>query len=252
MIKSNVNIEQPIGEFESIKSISIVLPVHNEYKNLEKLIPDWDNKLSKIDNLIYEYVIVEDGSTDGTKELIKDFEKKYSIVNLSSHLKRGYGQAVLDGINASNYKFILCTDSDNQISVQSLIDNINLLPKKNYFLFGARSPRKDPLHRIIYSKIFKVFHKLIFKSNLEDPSCPFVIGGKKLFNKMPQKLLLKMREGFWWGFVAVTIKLNIELKEVKIKHFKRIEGEAGYSLIKMPGIIIRNIIGLLSIKFSKL
>jgi len=252
VIKSNVNIEQPIGEFESLKSISIVLPVHNECKNLEKLIPDWDNKLSKIDNLIYEYVIVEDGSTDGTKELIKDFEKKYSIVNLSSHLKRGYGQAVLDGINASNYEFILCTDSDNQITVHSLIDNINLLPKKNYFLFGARSPRKDPLHRIIYSKIFKAFHKLIFKSNLEDPSCPFVIGDKKLFNKMPQKLLLKMREGFWWGFVGVAIKLNIEIREVKIKHFKRTEGEAGYSLFKMPGIIIRNIVGLLIIKFTKL
>ena len=247
-----MNIEQPISEFESVKSISIVLPVHNEYKNLEKLIPDWDNKLSKINNLIYEFVIVEDGSTDGTKELIKDFEKTYSIINLSSHLKRGYGQAVIDGINASNYKFILCTDSDNQISIESLIDNITLLPEKNYFLFGARSPRKDPLHRIIYSKLFKVFHKILFSSNLEDPSCPFVIGEKKLFNKLPQKLLLKMKEGFWWGFVAVTIKLNIELKEVKIKHFKRTEGEAGYSLIKMPGIIIRNIIGLLSIKFSRL
>ena len=125
-------------------------------------------------------------------------------------------------------------------------------PKKNYFLFGARSPRKDPLHRIIYSKLFKIFHKILFNSNLEDPSCPFVIGEKKLFNEMPQKHLLKMREGFWWGFVAVAIKLNIELKEVKIKHFNRTEGEAGYSLIKMPGIIIRNIIGLLSIKFSKL
>ena len=155
-----MNIEQPTSELKSVKSISIVLPVHNEYKNLEKLIPEWDNKLSKINNLIYEFVIVEDGSTDGTKELIKDFEKKYSIINLSSNSKRGYGQAVIDGINASNYKFILCTDSDNQISVESLIDNIILLPEKNYFLFGARSPRKDPLHRIIYSKLFKVFHKI--------------------------------------------------------------------------------------------
>ena len=108
------------------------------------------------------------------------------------------------------------------------------------------------MHRIIYSKLFKVFHKILFNSNLEDPSCPFVVGEKKLFNKMPKKHLLKMREGFWWGFVAVAIKLNIELKEVKIKHFNRKEGETGYSLIKMPGIIIRNIIGLLSIKFSKL
>ena len=189
-----------------INLISIVLPVHNEFLNLGKLIKEWDIELKKITNIQYEFVIVEDGSSDGTKELIIELEKTFHINNLSSEKKRGYSQAVLDGIKASKGNYILCTDSDNQIKVNSLIENINNLPNGDIFLFGARTPRNDPVHRKIYSKMFKILHDLLFKSGLLDPSCPFVLGQKETFNKLPEEFLLKMREGFWWGFVAVSKK----------------------------------------------
>jgi len=231
--------------------ISIVLPVHNEYDNLEILLEEWDNELKNIFTIKHEFVIVEDGSTDGTKELIVELQNKYPIKNLSSEKKRGYSKAVLEGIKASNGKYVLCTDSDNQIKVQSLIENINQLPEKNLFLFGNRSPRNDPANRIIYSKLFKILHDLLFSSKLSDPSCPFVIGEKETFAKLPESLLLKMREGFWWGFVGVVKKKKLNFKEVSIRHFKRTKGEAGYKISSLPGIIIRNTLGLLKIKFSK-
>ena len=230
--------------------ISIVLPVHNEFLNLRHLIEQWDSELKKITKIEHEFVIVEDGSSDGTKELIIELEKNFTIVNLSSKKKRGYSQAVLDGIQASKGKYILCTDSDNQIQVNSLIENIDNLPKGEVFLFGARTPRKDPIHRKIYSKMFKFLHDILFNSNLSDPSCPFVLGEKETFKKLPNQFLLKMREGFWWGFVAVSKKMKINFHEVKIQHFKRSKGDAGYKLHQMPGIIYRNIIGLLVIKLS--
>ena len=98
--------------------ISIIFPIHNEYENLTILIKEWDSELKKISNINYEFVLVEDGSTDGTKELIKELKNKYPIVNLSSDKIRGYGKAVLDGIIGSTGDFILCTDSDNQIKVK--------------------------------------------------------------------------------------------------------------------------------------
>jgi len=231
--------------------ISIVLPVHNEVLNLKNLIEEWDAELKKISTIEYEFVIVEDGSTDGTKELIIELESKYSIVSLISEKKRGYSKAVLDGIKASNGNYILCTDSDNQIKAQSLIENINKLPEKNIFLFGKRTPRNDPFHRIVYSKLFKILHDILFFSKLSDPSCPFVLGQKETYSKLPENLLLKMHEGFWWGFVGVSKKMKIEFIEVEILHFKRNQGEAGYKISQLPGIIIRNTIGLLKIKFSK-
>ena len=231
-----------------MQSISIVFPIHNEEKNLEKLLYEWNNQLKNKIN--FEFILVEDGSKDKTKEIIRSLEKKLPIINLSQFKKRGYTEAVLDGIKYSKKKYILCTDSDNQIKVGSLIKNLNNFPNENEFLIGYRNPRKDPSHRIIYSKLFKIFHDLLFNSNLKDPSCPFVIGSKSTFDKLPQAELKKMREGFWWGFVGVCIIKKIKLIETPIEHFKRVHGEAGYKLYKLIGIIIKNSIGLIKIRFN--
>ena len=232
--------------------ISIVFPIHNEFENLQKLLEEWNDRLKLVDDLKYEFVLVEDGSTDGTKNLIKNLEKKFEIKNLSLDNKRGYTKAVMDGIDASEGDYILCTDSDNQIKVDSLIKNIKNLPSENTFLIGFRNPRNDPLNRIIYSKLFKILHDFLFSSNLKDPSCPFVIGKKSDFRKLPKDLLKKMREGFWWGFVGVCVKMKMNFKEIPIDHFKREKGAAGYKLIELPIIILRNFLGLIKIKITKI
>jgi glycosyltransferase involved in cell wall biosynthesis len=234
-----------------IIKISIVLPIHNEFHNLSDLLNQWNNELNKVKSITYEFVLVEDGSTDGTKELVIQLEKIFPIINLSAKLKRGYSRAVLDGIRAATGDYILCTDSDNQIKVKSLIDNLNNLPGDNEFLLGIRFPRNDPLIRIVYSKLFKLLHNILFRSKISDPSCPFVIGKSEEFKKLPESLLLKCREGFWWAFTAVCIKFNIKIKETKIQHFERRYGNSGYSIKKIPLIATRNIIGLFLIKFLK-
>jgi glycosyltransferase involved in cell wall biosynthesis len=231
--------------------ISIILPIHNEYHNLSNLLSEWNKELAKVKSITYEFVLVEDGSTDGTKELIIQLKKIFPIINLSAKIKRGYSKAVLDGIKSATGDYILCTDSDNQIKVKSLIDNLNNLPGDNEFLFGIRSPRKDPWIRIVYSKLFKLLHNILFRSKISDPSCPFVIGKSEEFKKLPDRLLLKCREGFWWAFTAVCIKFNIQIKETKIQHFERRYGNSGYNIKKIPLIAARNIIGLFLIKFLK-
>ncbi len=232
--------------------ISIVFPIHNEFENLQNILKEWNNKLEFVNNLEHEFVLVEDGSTDGTKNLIKDLEKEYKIKNLSLETRRGYTKAVIDGIEASEGDYILCTDSDNQIKVESLIENIKNFPEENTFLIGFRNPRRDPLNRIIYSKLFKILHDFLFNSKLKDPSCPFIIGKKNDFRKLPKDLLKKMSEGFWWGFVGVCLKMKMNFKEVPINHFKREKGIAGYKIIELPGIILRNFIGLIKIRITKI
>ena len=61
-------------------NLSIIVPVHNEVLTIGALIESWNKELIKISNLNFEFVLVEDGSTDGTKELIRTLENKYPIV----------------------------------------------------------------------------------------------------------------------------------------------------------------------------
>lgn len=228
-------------------SVSIVLPVYNEEGNLENLISDWSRKLS-LNNVDFEFVVVEDGSTDNTKSIIKSLEEKFPLINLSQDKRRGYAKAVVDGIRNSNKDFILCTDSDDQIKVDTLIENLKNFPNENEFLIGYRNPRKDPWNRLLYSKMFKLFHDFLFNSKLKDPSCPFVIGKKNTYNLLSNNELLITREAFWWGFVAIAKKRGISFKQTSIKHFKREKGEAGYKLKDLFGIIIRNSKAMITIK----
>ena len=100
------------------------------------------------------------------------------------------------------------------------------------------------------SWLFKIFHSLLFKTKLKDPSWPFVIGLTSTFKSLDKTKLGYMREGFWWGFVAVCSKEKIKFIEKPIKHFSRDKGEAGYKLKNLLGIIFRNVKGLLKIKFN--
>ena len=84
-------------------SISVVFPVHNEERNIKKLIQDWHLRLNT-SNINHEFIIVEDGSEDETKKIIKELENSYPIVNLSQEEKRGYSKAVVDGIFSSRIR----------------------------------------------------------------------------------------------------------------------------------------------------
>jgi glycosyltransferase involved in cell wall biosynthesis len=230
-------------------NLSIILPVHNEVDSLERVLSEWDSSLSKIPGLDHVFIICEDGSTDGTKELIVDLERRYPVLNNSVSWRRGYGQAVRDGFGLAKTDYVLCIDSDGQIGPDQMKE-IWKRRSEDHFLIGWRYPRFDPPVRLIYSKLFKVYHRVLFPNQLHDPSCPFVLGHTKLLERVAP-LLIYMKEGFWWGFVGACWKLKVPIDEIQIRHRERFAGNTQvYKFAKMPGIIFRNSIGLLKLRFA--
>jgi glycosyltransferase involved in cell wall biosynthesis len=230
-------------------NLSVILPVHNEVGSLERVISEWDASLRNITGLHHVFIICEDGSTDGTMELVVELERRYPIVKNSVARRRGYGQAVRDGIGLSETDYVLCIDSDGQIGPDQM-NEVWGRRSEDHFIMGWRYPRLDPTVRLIYSKLFKLFHRLLFPNRLHDPSCPFVLGHTKLLQRVVP-LLVYMKEGFWWGFVGACWKLKIPIEEIRISHRERFSGDTQvYKLAKMPGIIFRNGIGLLKLRFG--
>jgi glycosyltransferase involved in cell wall biosynthesis len=231
------------------QSLSIILPVHNEVGSLEQVLSEWHSSMASIDSLDHVFIICEDGSTDGTKDLIAALVHKFPIVNNSVESRRGYGQAVRDGIALAKTDFILCIDSDGQIGPERVADVWEVRSQDRFFI-GRRLPRQDPFFRRVYSGLFRNYHWLMFPNNLHDPSCPFVFGSSKLF-KETSPLLVFVKEGFWWGFVGACVKLNIPIEEIAIHHRRRVAGTTQvYKLNKMPGIIMRNCFGLLKLRLA--
>ena len=231
-----------------MSTLSIILPTHNEVRSIEYVIENWNNYLVK-ENIKHEFVVCEDGSTDGTKELITSLSKKYPIQNESSIDRRGYGGGVLTGIKASKYKYLLCIDSDGQCMPDSF-DIFWKNKETSDILIGIRDPRMDPIVRKIYSFLFLILHRFLFISNIKDPSCPYILAKKEVYLRLVPYSSY-MREGFWWGFIGAALKLKMNISQHSIKHYLRYDGvSVVYKPSMMPAIILRNIIGLIKLRFS--
>ena len=90
-----------------MRDIDIILPVHNEVGIIESVIDELSKEMDKT-KLDYKIIICEDGSNDGTKELLDVLKTKYKLILNQKSGRRGYGGAVIDGILNSDSKYILC------------------------------------------------------------------------------------------------------------------------------------------------
>jgi len=116
--------------------VSIVIPVYNEVGAIEKTLNDIYHYMGH-SSLPFEIIVVDDGSADGTSELIE----KISFPNLKkvAHSRNmGYGAALKSGINFSKYGLIAITDADGTYPHQ-VIPQLVELADRNDMVVGARS-----------------------------------------------------------------------------------------------------------------
>ena len=119
-------------------------------------------------------------------------------------------------------------------------------------MIGHRFKRNDTKQRLLMSKFFLLFHRILFFSNIKDPSCPYIFCKTSFFKKINPYLKF-MIEGFWWGFIAICLKKNININQIRINHKQRISGDTNvFHLKKIPSIAVKNIIGLIKIRIIKI
>ncbi len=228
--------------------LNIILPVYNEVDTIETVLKEWVLRLEPL-GLRYRFVICEDGSTDGTKQLLDRIKKIYPIVLSQKEERRGYGGAVIDGIQTAGAQYILCVDSDGQCDPKDFAAFWKMRNVSDVVI-GWRVNRADNSQRKIFSKLFKTVFRILFTTHIHDPSAPYVLFKKATI--LPYvKYLRYLREGFWWGFVGMCAKVELSICELPINHRLRVKGDTQvYHLKKIPSIAIRNLIGLIRMRLS--
>lgn len=234
---------EKITKIYGMDDLNVILPVHNEKLTIESVLKEWKSNLDKF-NIKYHFIICEDGSTDGTKSLLIKIKEKYRLILNQKDERRGYGKAVISGIEQSHSKYILCIDSDGQCSPEDF-GIFWKIKHQDSILIGWRTNRKDPFYRKIYSGSFKIIFNLLFPNSIHDPSAPYVLFRKSTISPF-LKDLTYLKEGFWWGFIGMCHKRKIIVCEQAICHRKRTKGNTVvYQWNKIPGIVCRNILGLI-------
>ena len=230
--------------------LNVILPVFNERESLEAVLSEWKKNIDKL-AIRYHFIICEDGSSDGTKELLRTIKNRYKLILKQKNERRGYGRAMIDGIKNAKAKYILCIDSDGQCDPKDFKIFWQNRDEAGIIL-GRRTKRADPLHRMIFSTFFRLVYFVLFSSNIKDPSCPYVLFKKNTVVPYLNKLVY-LNEGFWWGFSGVVVLKNFSLYQIKINHRKRFKGDTHvYKLTNILDIAIRNIVGLIRLRFTNL
>ena len=236
------------------KELSVIFPIYNEQETIKETLLEWRDTLDKL-QINYEIILAEDGSTDNTKDILIDLliNNRDLFVSNIEDKKRGYANAIRSSVKIAKGKYILNVDSDGQCDPK---DFINFWKKRdhleNSIIIGHRYNRKDSLQRLLMSKFFLILHRVLFFSRVKDPSCPYILSKNEFFVKINPYLKF-MVEGFWWGFVAICLKKNIQIYQVKINHRLRLSGQTNvFHLNKIPSIALRNIYGLIKLRFLKI
>ena len=144
------------------KKIYIVLPIFNEEKIIEKVVNDLLKYTSKFDPVI---LLINDGSSDNTKQKIKKFEGQRNIVIINKD-NEGHGQTILHGYNYAlkeKCDYIFQLDSDDQFFTEDIEKILNLKSNED-LIIGRRFKRKDQFIRLIITQIMKsiIFTVLFF------------------------------------------------------------------------------------------
>ena len=122
--------------------LSIVLPAHNEADNLPILIRDVTNYMMGL-GWNYEIIVVNDGSTDRTKEILDTLQRTDSHIKAVHHPKnRGYGATLRSGFSLATKEWIFFMDSDRQFNIKEISKLAEHIDKYD-MVIGYRKNRQN-------------------------------------------------------------------------------------------------------------
>ena len=175
-------------------SISFVVPVYNEEKRLNFF-------FSKIKNInsfckyhkINEIIFVDDGSTDKTNSIIKNYKNNSLKVRIINTKHVGMMNAIFAGINQTNSDYIITLEADVPVEIKEIFSIITKYSDQNYdILIGSRYkkfiPKDVPFVRRLVSKSFLFLYHLFYNINVSDPQIGFKIIKRNKFQNILHKI----------------------------------------------------------------
>ena len=203
--------------------ISVVIPVYNEEKNLSVL----HNKLVGILKKIskdYEIIFIDDGSTDSSFRILESLQKKSRNTKIIK-FRGNFGQtaALNAGFKYAKSPVIVTMDADLQNDPADIPKLLNKLKEGYDVVSGWRYKRKDPVSKVLFSKLSNMLRRLIVKEVIHDSGCSLKAYKKECFDDL--ELYGEMHR-----FIPTLLRWKgFKIGEVKVTHLPRKFGKSKYN-----------------------
>jgi glycosyltransferase involved in cell wall biosynthesis len=206
-------------------TISAFFPFLNDWGTIGSLVTAVDAILQKVASN-YEIIIVDDGSDEKSKEILKMLDKKFPKLRIITHkTNKGYGGALKSGIYGSKMDWIFYTDGDAQFDPRDLKILLDKKNKTTDIICGYRIKRADPFYRLLTGRTYHYLTKLLFNIPLKDIDSDFRLMRRGIFEKV------KLESDS--GLICVEMIRKIadfgyKFQDVGVTHYWRTSGKSAF------------------------
>lgn len=204
--------------------VSVVVPVYNEIDNLEALCDAVYATFASMPGVTYELIIVNDGSTDATRETLDEMTEKYNRLR-PFHLEKNRGQsaALIYGLRQARGEYILTLDGDMQNDPADFPKVLELLESYDC-VCGYREHRHDSPIRRLSSRVANKVRNWLLQDGIRDSGC-----GLKGFRAVCIPHFIPFNG--MHRFVAVFMRTaGLSIVECPVQHHPRTRGVSKYGL----------------------
>ncbi|MEM9941157.1 MAG: glycosyltransferase family 2 protein [Planctomycetota bacterium] len=219
--------------------ISFVIPVFNEQESLEELHRQID-ELARGQDYDIEIVMVDDGSTDQTWEIMERLAEKDHRIRCY-RFRRNFGKAagLRAGANRASGKYVVTMDADLQDDPAEVPRMFEKMGDDFDLVSGWKKKRHDPLGKTLPSKVFNWLVGYLTGVRLHDHNCGFKLYRREVFDEV--KLYGEMHR-----FVPVlAASRGFRVTEIPVNHRKREHGISKYGWKRLP----KGFLDLLTVSF---
>jgi dolichol-phosphate mannosyltransferase len=229
----------------------VIIPTYNEKENIEAII----HAVIVLGNQ-YHVLVVDDGSPDGTANIVKDLMQAHpdKIFIQERKGKLGLGTAYIHGFKwalDNQYDYIFEMDADfshNPLDLDRLLaaceNGADVAIGSRYVKGGATE--NWPLDRLIYSKGGSLYTRIITGMPVKDPTAGFICYNRRVLASMQLDHIQFIGYAFQIEMKFAAWRLGFKLKEVPIKFIDRKIGISKMS----KGIIKEAVLGVLSMQWQ--
>lgn len=222
-------------------NLSLVIPLYNENESLPELLA-WIDRVVVTEKLSYEVILIDDGSTDNSWEVIEELKKSYNAIR-AVRFRRNYGKsaALYVGFEMAAGDVVITMDADLQDSPDEIPSLYSMIVNDKWdMVSGWKGVRHDPIMKTLPSKFFNGTARVVSGIKLHDFNCGLkayrkkVVKSIEVYGEMHRYIpILAKKAGF--GKIAEKV----------VEHFPRKYGVSKFGWERM----IKGYIDLLSVTF---
>ena len=233
--------------------VAIIMPAYNEEERIEKTLREYTKFLRK-NKVNFEINVIINNTSDNTEKIVKNYSKSNKEIRYLNFKQGGKGFAITEGFKDSLKRkndLIGFVDADMATSPEAFYDLIKNIDESDgiiasRYVPGAIIKQKQPLNRVIVSRIGNLIIRVLFWMNYRDTQA-----GAKLFKRKPLKKVIPNLSVSHWAF-DVDLLYQFKKQKFKIIEYPTIWENKEGSKLNLKKASIQVLLSLIKLRISNI